>query len=85
MQTNDYFSEKITNPLLTSTVPVYLGSKNITKYFPSEVICLSGNIDQDMELLEDICNYPEKYQRKLDIKKIKSAISLIENLDHIFA
>jgi hypothetical protein len=85
VQTNDYFSEKITNPLLTSTVPVYLGSKNINKYFPSEVICLSGNIDQDMELLEDICKYPEKYQRNLDIKKIKSTLSLIENLDHMFA
>lgn len=85
VQTNDYFSEKITNPLLTSTIPVYLGSKNINKYFPSEVICLSGNIDLDMELLEDICNYPEKYQRNLDIKKIKSTISLIENLDRVFA
>lgn len=85
VQTNDYFSEKITNPLLTSTIPVYLGSKNINKYFPSEVICLSGNVDRDMELLEDICNYPEKYQRNLDIKKIKSTLSLIENLDRIFA
>ena len=84
VQTNDYFSEKITNTLLTSTVPVYLGCKNITSYFPSDVIRLSGDIDQDMELLEDICNYPEKYKRTLDVSRIKSSISLIENIDSIF-
>lgn len=84
VQTNDYFSEKITNTLLTSTVPVYLGCKNINAYFPSDVIRLSGNIDTDMELLEDICNYPEKYKRSIDVDRIKSSISFIENLDTLF-
>ena len=29
----DYFSEKITNPLLCGTIPIYLGCKKIDTYF----------------------------------------------------
>ena len=84
VQTSHYFSEKITNPLLTATVPVYLGCRNITEYFPSEVICLTGDINKDMELITEIIIDPVKYKRLISVEDIKSKISLLRNLDKIF-
>ena len=31
---DDYFSEKIINPLVSNTIPIYLGCNKITEYFP---------------------------------------------------
>jgi len=58
LPTNHYFSEKIMNPLLASTVPIYLGCRNISKYFGDDVIILTGNIDEDMKLLRSVCGEP---------------------------
>lgn len=83
--TNAYLSEKIINPLLTHTVPIYLGCRNIKEYFGDSVIIMTGNIEEDMILLKDIINYPEKYRRNIDIEKIKKKVSLLHNLDSIFS
>lgn len=74
--TPHYFSEKIMDPLLCNTTPVYLGCTNITQYFPNQIICLSGNIEKDMQLLTDICEYPDKYQIQINVDKIKETISI---------
>ena len=83
--TNAYFSEKIINPLLTNTIPIYLGCRNIKDYFGDSVIIMTGNIEEDMILIKDIINYPEKYRRNIDIEKIKKKVSLLHNLDSIFS
>jgi len=80
-----YFSEKIINPLLTNTIPIYLGCRNIKDYFGDSVIIMTGNIEEDMILIKDIINYPEKYRRNIDIEKIKKKVSLLHNLDSIFS
>jgi hypothetical protein len=74
-QTPHYFSEKIMDPLLCHTTPVYLGCQNIDTYFPESVLHLTGNITQDMQLLLDICLNPTKYIKPIDVEKIKQTIS----------
>jgi hypothetical protein len=78
-QTNHYFSEKISSPLMHKTIPIYWGCKNINNYFPNNIINLSGNINNDMKLLIDIIVNPDKYQKNIDIAEIKKTLS-IENI-----
>jgi len=73
------------NPLLTSTVPIYLGCRNILNYFGESVIVLSGNIDRDMDLLRNVCREPEKYEKEIDIEKVKDCIYLLRNIDELFS
>ena len=80
-----YFSEKIINPLLTNTMPIYFGCRNIKEYFGDDVIIMSGDIEKDIMLIVDILNCPEKYRRQIDINTIKNKVSLLRNLDNIFS
>jgi len=83
-QCNHYFSEKIVNTLLCSTTPVYLGCNNINKYFENDVICLTGNLSDDMTLIASILIDPLKYYKKLDIEKIKNTTNFLRNVDNVF-
>jgi len=84
-RTNAYVSEKVINPLMTNTVPIYLGCRNIDTYFGDNVIQMSGNLNQDIILINDIIIHPEKYQKNIDLEFIKSKTSLIQNIKEIFA
>lgn len=83
-QTNHYFSEKIINSLLCSTIPIYLGCRNIETYFPENVISLSGNISEDMLLLKSICDNPSKYKKNIDLSLIKKKTNLLLNIESLF-
>jgi Glycosyltransferase family 10 (fucosyltransferase) C-term len=75
-QSPHYFSEKIMDPLICSTVPIYLGCENIDTYFPKSVIHLSGDIQKDMNLLTDICRNPDKYSNiTVKVEEVKKTIS----------
>jgi hypothetical protein len=82
-QTPHYFSEKITNSLLSGTVPIYLGCKNIENYFPKQVIHLTGNVDKDMKLLHEICMNPQLYKREINIDEVKKTVSFTELLKKV--
>jgi hypothetical protein len=69
-QSNHYFSEKIVNPILCETTPIYLGCYNIESYFPNGYVYLYGELEKDIALLQDICLYPEKYRKKTDPVKV---------------
>lgn len=84
-RTNAYVSEKVINPLLTNTTPIYLGCRNIDKYFGDNVIQMSGNLNQDIMLINDIVIHPEKYQKNIDVEFIKSKTCLIQNIKEIFS
>jgi len=71
-----YFSEKIVNSLLCSSIPIYLGCQNIDSYFDNTVIKLTGNVHQDMELLKNICNNFERYKKTIDLDSVKKTISI---------
>lgn len=81
---NHYFSEKIMNPLLCNTTPIYMGCNNIEKYFPNTIIPLSGELEEDFKILKDICNNPEVYIKTIDVDKIKNRIFLLRNLDELY-
>ena len=84
IQSNNYFSEKIINSLLTNTTPVYLGCRNIETYFPDNVVYLTGEPDQDMQVLTDICRNPDKYKKDIDIDAIDKKVSLKNNITQLF-
>jgi len=81
---NEYFSEKIMNPLLCNTTPIYMGCNNIEKYFPNKIIKLSKDINKDLKLLHDICNNIEKYKTEIDIEEVKKIIFLTKNIEKLF-
>ena len=83
-QTNHYFSEKIMDPLLCSTTPIYLGCRNIKDYFNDKVILLSGNIEMDMLLLSNIIKNPEQYKKHINLDEVKNRINLIKNIESLF-
>ena len=82
-ESNHYFSEKIINPLLLNCSPIYLGCRNIDEYFPDVVIRLNGDVEHDIKLIKSICDSHEKYQKQIDIEKIRKTIS-IKNLINEF-
>jgi Glycosyltransferase family 10 (fucosyltransferase) C-term len=83
-QSNEYFSEKILTPLICSTTPIYLGCYNIKNYFGNDVICLTGNLEVDMNIITLILTEPMRHYRRLDIEKIKNTTNFLRNIDKIF-
>lgn len=82
---NDYISEKFMSPLLHNCKPIYLGCKKIKNYFSEkDYILLSGNVDDDINLLEKILSQPEKYYSKTFTEKNRKTVNLIENIENIF-
>ena len=82
--TPHYFSEKIMNPLLCNTMPIYLGAKHIDTYFPKMVIKLTGEIDKDMTMLTDICENQSRYLNLINIAAVKKTINFA-NVVKLFA
>lgn len=83
-QTPHYFSEKIINTLLCGTTPVYLGCTNIDQYFPGMVIGLTGQADNDIELIKQILRNPAEYKKEIDVDAVKRQTNLLLNLDKIW-
>ena len=65
--TPHYFSEKITNALICGCIPIYIGCSY--PYFEDMIIRLTGIVDEDIKLLENICNHP--IEKPKDINKVK--------------
>lgn len=83
-RTPHYFSEKIINPLLCGTTPIYWGCENIDEYFPNTVIKLSGTIESDIALILQILQNPEKFRTYVDVDAVKRRTNLLQNLDTVF-
>jgi hypothetical protein len=83
----DYFSEKIINPLVSNIIPIYLGSTKITEYFPKGASLENSNFstissDEKMNLLETTCKKNEKemiIQLTGDVKRDMELITHICN------
>ena len=65
-QSNLYASEKLTNSFVHNTVPLYLGAEKVDEIF-GEGCCikLTGIIDEDIRIIEDVLKNPEKYRRDM--------------------
>jgi GR25 family glycosyltransferase involved in LPS biosynthesis/tetratricopeptide (TPR) repeat protein len=85
---NHYFSEKIVNPLIYNTIPVYLGCKNIDDYLSKDTHCikLKGNVQDDIEILTDLFKNQDYFASSLsiDTEDILKRNNLFYNLDKLF-
>jgi hypothetical protein len=80
---NHYFSEKIATPLMYNCTPIYYGCKNINSYVEN-VISLTENPEENLQIVQEIINNPEKFYKKTYTEKNIKAINLIENVEKIF-
>lgn len=75
---NNYWTEKITDPLLAYCVPIYYGCKNIDEYFnKNSVIKIDiNNVDSSLNIIENILLNSDKiYSEKLQqLKKERNKI-----------
>lgn len=83
-RSNHYFSEKVINPLLENTTPIYLGCNNIDTYFPNNIIHLTGNITDDMNLIMNILQFPCKYYKNIDPIDIEKKVSFVQNIKDLY-
>lgn len=81
----EYYSEKVIDPLVRETVPVYLGSPAVERAFPGSTVALTGNLDADVALLEAICLRPLDFLRRIDVAAVKRHCNFLYNLPRIFA
>jgi hypothetical protein len=85
---NDYISEKYTTCIISNTIPLYYGAKNVNKYFgDSWGYRLTGKIKNDIELITKIYNNPEKHKISLTkaiYNNFKGEPSLIQFLKKEF-
>lgn len=72
----EYFTEKIIIPLLCGTIPLYLGCTNIDNYFKDYVIHLKGDFTEDIIIIKDILDNPDKYYKKVNIQEIKEIVHM---------
>jgi hypothetical protein len=81
-RSNHYISEKLVNPLICGVTPLYLGCRNVDKYYKN-VIKMTGNLVEDLKLIRKICQNPEKYIKDVDIKEVEN-VSSIKNVINMF-
>ena len=84
VSSNHYLSEKVINPMLDGCVPIYLGCRNIQKYYPNKTISLSGDIVNDMNVLISVLQNPMKYFKSINPIEIQKKSCFITNLDSLF-
>ena len=84
VSSNHYFSEKVINPMLDGCVPIYLGCRNINKYYPNKTITLKGDIVHDMNLLISILQNPMKHFKNINPLEIQKKSCYLNNLDSLF-
>lgn len=80
----NYFSEKLIIPLLCGCTPLYLGCTNIETYFPNQIIHLSGNINTDLSIINNVLINPNKYYKKINIKKVAELIHMKNLINNEF-
>ena len=80
-----YFSEKIVNPFMYNTIPLYWGCKKIEEYFPNYSIKLTGNINMDMITIGRVLKNPEYFalKHKANIEEVLDKVNLIKNVERL--
>ncbi|MBA4249367.1 MAG: hypothetical protein C0440_02085 [Candidatus Pelagibacter sp.] len=57
----DYFSEKIIEPILNKSIPIYIGCPNIGEYFDKRGMFIANNVDDLIRIINNLT--PETYQK----------------------
>lgn len=80
---DDYFTEKIIDTILTGTIPIYWGTKNINSYFKN--IPIFTNIKELEEIINnDITNYNIEENFNLALKLTIPENYFFENYNFLF-
>ena len=81
-----YFTEKIINPFVYNTIPLYWGCSNVENYFPNHVVPLTGDIHIDLEAIKFILKNPQQFinRHKIDIEMVLNKVNLIKNIEKLF-
>jgi hypothetical protein len=81
-----YFTEKLINPFINNTIPLYWGCKKVEEYFPKHAIRLTGNIGKDMNIIHTVLKNPNKYisEYKIDQEMVLNKVNLVKNIERIF-
>ena len=81
-----YFTEKLINPLIYNTIPIYWGCKKINEYFPKHAIRLTGNINTDIVLIHRVLRNPKYYinEYKINREAVLEKVNLVTNIEKIF-
>ena len=82
-RSNHYFSEKIITPIMFNCSPIYIGCRNIYKYF-NDVLLLSGNVTVDIQNLIVILNNPLKYYKLMYTEQHEKNVNLLKNIEEIY-
>ena len=82
-----YFTEKIVNPFMYHTIPLYWGCKKIEEYFPNYSIKLTGNINMDIITIGRVLKNPEYFmtKHKVDIEEVLDKVNLIKNVEKLLS
>ncbi len=82
-----YFSEKIVNPFIYNTIPLYWGCKNIEEYFPNFSIKLTGNINMDIITINRVLKNPQYFmtKHKANITEVLDKVNLIKNVEKLLS
>jgi hypothetical protein len=81
-----YFTEKIVNPFINNTIPLYWGCKRVEEYFPKHTIRLTGNITRDVIIIHSVLRNPNKYiaEYKIDQELVLNKVNIVKNIERIF-
>jgi len=82
-KSNEYISEKALNPVMRNCIPLYLGAINIMNYI-KEVILLTGNIEEDIQIITNFLLDPIKYYVVPNHEKIMKKMNLFDNITNFF-
>lgn len=83
-QNKHYFSEKVINPLLFGSTPIYLGCYHIDDYFPNSIIHMDGTLCNDTALITKILSTPNDYKLSIDQEYVKNKVNILKHLDELF-
>jgi hypothetical protein len=80
----EYMSEKVINPLLCGTVPLYWGCHTIHTHFPDWVHTLSGNLHNDMQFLTAVVKNPFSFMKNINIAQVHKKTNVLCHLPTLF-
>jgi len=82
ISTDDYWSEKLADPILGFSIPVYYGCKNVEKYFKEGIIQLDlSNKEESLKKIEFILNNNEVIYENLKSHIINNRSKILNKLN----
>ena len=82
--TNNYFTEKLLDCMLSGTIPIYHGCKNIEKYFDINGIITFETVDELVDILNNLTAKDYKSRLSAIQKNYEIALTWWEDNDRLF-